>query len=71
MEASENAGTPFEGSGAPALHRIDLDRVTRTLRDGVQTPGFARLQLMVGTILPRLADEGVGPEPDYGSNRSF
>jgi hypothetical protein len=54
MEASENAGTPREGGGGPALHRIDPDRVTRLVRDGAQSPGFNRLQLMVATIIPRL-----------------
>jgi hypothetical protein len=54
MEASENPGSPPEGSGAPALHRIDRNRVDRLLREGARTPGFQRLALMVGTIMPRL-----------------
>lgn len=62
MEASENAGTPREGSGGPALHRIDLDRVARMVREGAGTPGFNRLQLMVATIMPRLEESGE-PEP--------
>lgn len=54
MEASENAGATFEGNGVPPLHRIDLERINRVIRDGVQSSGYTRLHLMVGTIMPRL-----------------
>jgi hypothetical protein len=58
MEASENAGSR-QGSGGPALHRIDPDRVAETLSLGSNAAGFARLNLMVNTIFDRLvaADE--------------
>ena len=58
MEASENAGKSPEGSGAPALQRIDQQSVARMVRDGVHTPGLDRLRLMVGTIIPRLEQGG-------------
>jgi hypothetical protein len=54
MEAFENAGLRREGSGGPALHRIDPDRVPDALSLDSQTAGFARLNLMVGTIFDRL-----------------
>ena len=54
MEASENAGLRREGSGGPALHRIDPDRVPEALSLDGKTAGFARLNLMVGTIFDRL-----------------
>jgi hypothetical protein len=58
MEASENAGLRRQGGGGPALHRIDPDRVADTLSSHGNTAGFARLNLMVGTIFDRLtADE--------------
>jgi hypothetical protein len=58
MEASENAGRPGPGRGSPALHRIDPDRVAETLSSGSNTVGFARLNLMVGTIFERLVAPG-------------
>jgi hypothetical protein len=54
MEASEHGGLPLEGRSGPDLQRIDLDRVRRTLRDPAAEPGYARLALMIGTVLPRL-----------------
>ena len=54
MEASENAGTAPEGGVGPALHRVDLDRLTGMVGGSQQSPGLERLALMVGTILPRL-----------------
>ena len=54
MGASENAGLRREGSGGPALHRIDADRVPEALSLDSKTAGFARLNLMVGTIFDRL-----------------
>jgi len=54
MEASENAGLRREGSGGPALHRIDPDRVPEALSLDGKAAGFARLNLMVGTIFDRL-----------------
>ena len=59
MEASENAGMSRPGRGGPALHRIDPDRVAQSLSSGGNAAGFARLELMVGTIFTRLvADTG-------------
>ena len=54
MEASENLGTRYERHGLPPLHRIDIERVTEVVREGMGSPGFDRLQLMLGTIIPRL-----------------
>jgi hypothetical protein len=54
MEASENERLRREGSGGPALHRIDPDRVPEALSLDSKTAGFARLNLMVGTIFNRL-----------------
>jgi hypothetical protein len=53
MEASENTTAPRR-SGGPALHRVDPDRVARTLSAGADPAGYARLNLMVGTIFDRL-----------------
>ena len=62
MEASENAGMSRPGRGGPALHRIDPDRVAQSLSSGGNAAGFARLELMVGTIFTRLvADTGDDP----------
>ena len=54
MEASENAELRREGSASPALHRIDPDRVPEALSVDSKTAGFARLNLMVGTVFDRL-----------------
>lgn len=54
MEASENTGLRREGSGGPALHRINPDRVAEALSLDSDPAGFARLNLMVGTIFDRL-----------------
>ena len=61
MEASENTAPSRQRGGGPALHRIDLDRVTGTVSSSGNADGFARLSLMVGTIFDRLvADERAG-----------
>jgi len=54
MEASENPGVRFGGSGGPELHQVDLGQVRRTLRGPASERGYARLSLMLDTILPRL-----------------
>lgn len=54
MEASENHRLRREGSAGPALHRKDPDRVPEALSLDSKTAGFARLNLMVGTIFDRL-----------------
>ena len=54
MEASENAGPPRQGRGGPDLQRIDPARVRETLCDPGSDPGYARLAVMLDTILPRL-----------------
>jgi hypothetical protein len=59
MEASENTAPSRRRGGGPALHRVDLDRVAGTLSSTGDADGFARLNLMVGTIFDRLmADSG-------------
>jgi hypothetical protein len=61
MEASENTALPQHGGGSPGLHRVDPDRVTRTLSSRGNPAGYARLELMVSTIFDRLvADERSG-----------
>ena len=57
MEASENPALPREASGGGDLHRIDLHGVSDLLRRGGHAAGFARLELMVSTILPRLVGD--------------
>lgn len=54
MGASENAGLRREGGGGAALHRIDPNRVAERPSLDSDTAGFARLNLMVGTIFDRL-----------------
>jgi hypothetical protein len=54
MEASETAGMSRPGRGAPALHRIDPDRITQSLTADGNPAGYARLELMVSTIFDRL-----------------
>ncbi len=53
MEASENPQLRSQGR-APALHRIDPDRVAEALSPGGNATGFARLNLMVNTVFGRL-----------------
>jgi len=61
MEASENTAAPRQGGGVPALHRVDPERVAEALFTG-NDAGYARLSLMVGTILDRLVGHRpVGP----------
>jgi hypothetical protein len=57
MEASENAGLPPEGGVGADLHRIDPDRVAQTLGSARHAGGYARLELMINCVLPRLVDE--------------
>jgi hypothetical protein len=54
MEASEKAGQPPEGRGGPDLQRIDPARVRKALREPAAVSGYARLAVMVETIVPRL-----------------
>jgi hypothetical protein len=57
MEASENTSPSRRRGGSPALHRIDLDRVAGTLSSSGNADGYARLNLMVGTIFDRLVSD--------------
>lgn len=57
MEASENRGRPREGRGGTDLHRVDPDRVAQTLGSTQHAGGYARLELMLNSILPRLEGE--------------
>lgn len=54
MEASENRGRPQEGCGGTDLHRIDPARVGELLHSDRRSAGYARLGVMVSTIIPRL-----------------
>jgi hypothetical protein len=58
MKASKNTAAPRQGGGVPALHRVDPERVAEALSAGNEA-GYARLNLMLGTVLDRL----VGHEP--------
>ena len=61
MEASENTGVaPRRGSGS-GLHRVDPARVAQTLGSAEHAGGYARLELMLNSILPRLAGEPSAP----------
>jgi hypothetical protein len=64
MEASENAGLPPEGGGGTGLQPIDSGHIAETLRSANNAAGFSRLELMLNTILPRLA--GDAPDPRRG-----
>ena len=57
MEASENRGWSRELRGGTDLHRIDPARVGQTLGSGQHADGYVRLELMLNSILPRLAGE--------------
>jgi hypothetical protein len=65
MEASENTGRPPLGSGGTGLHRVDPDRVAQTLGSDTHVAGYARLELMLNAVLPRLVGEpgGRGEKP--------
>jgi hypothetical protein len=65
MEASENTGPPPEESGGAGLHRIDPARVAQTLGSERHLAGYARLELMLNAVLPRLVGEpgGRGEKP--------
>jgi len=54
MEASENAGLPRDGRGGFDLQRNDSACVRQTLRGAASPAGYARLELMLDTVLPRL-----------------
>jgi hypothetical protein len=54
MEAFENSALSQRAGGGPALHRVDPDRVAKTLSSGGHPDGYARLELMVNTIFDRL-----------------
>lgn len=57
MEASENAGPPRKGGGGADLHRIDPDRVAQTLGSKRHAAGYARLEVMLNSVLPRLISD--------------
>jgi hypothetical protein len=56
MEASENTGPPQRGGGT-GLHRVDPDRVSQTLGSERHVAGYARLELMLNSVLPRLTGD--------------
>jgi hypothetical protein len=64
MEPSESAGPRRPGGGGLAPHRIDPERVSENLASGTNAAGFARLDLMVNTVLDRLVGEDRGPLPE-------
>jgi hypothetical protein len=62
MEASENTGPPREGRVGTGLHRIDPVRVTETLGSAKHSGGYARLELMLNSVMPRLVGEPRTPK---------
>ncbi len=61
MEASENTLSMRGISHEPVLQRVDGRRIRELLSPGgSHAGGFARLELMLGTVLPRLT----GEQPD-------
>ncbi len=62
MEASENTGPPTERGGG-GLQRIDSARVTQTLGSPQLAGGYARLEVMLNSVLPRLVGEAQNPAP--------
>ena len=61
MEASENTGVASRGSSGSGLHRVDPTRVAQTLGSPDHAGGYARLEVMLNSILPRLAGEPSAP----------
>jgi hypothetical protein len=61
MEASENTGLPPHGGSGMGLHRIDPGRVAQTLGSAKRAGGYARLELMLNSVLPRLVGEPRAP----------
>ena len=57
MEASENTGLPPQGGGGTGLQRIDLARVSQALGSPQRAGGYARLELMLNAVLPRLVSD--------------
>jgi hypothetical protein len=57
MEASENTGVPRPGVHGTGLHRVDPARVAYTLRSPELAGGYARLEVMLNSVMPRLVDE--------------
>jgi hypothetical protein len=57
MEASENRGLPRGSGGGAGLHRVDPARLTQTLRSPEHAGGYARLELMLNSVMPRLVGE--------------
>lgn len=53
MEASEQ-GAQLRRIGRPPLHRIDPDRIRTILTQQRSAAGYARLEMMLGTVIPRL-----------------
>jgi hypothetical protein len=57
MEASENRGLPQGSGGGAGLHRVDPARLTQTLGSPEHAGGYARLELMLNSVIPRLVGE--------------
>ena len=61
MEASENTGVAPPGSSGSGLHRVDPACVAQTLGSAEHAGGYARLEVMLTSILPRLVGEPGAP----------
>lgn len=57
MEASENRGVASQKGNASGLHRVDPARVAETLGSADHAAGYARLEVMLTSIIPRLVGE--------------
>ncbi len=57
MEASENTGVAPRGGSGSRLHRVDPARVAETLGSAEHAGGYARLEVMLNSVLPRLVGE--------------
>jgi hypothetical protein len=57
MEASENRGLPRRSGGNTGLHRVDPARLSQTLGSPEHAGGYARLALMLNSVMPRLVGE--------------
>jgi len=62
MEASEDTGLPRGGGHDAGLQRVDPARVAHTRRFREHAAGYARLELMLDSVMPRLLAEPPCPE---------
>ena len=61
MEASEDTGVASQRGSGSGLHRVDPARVAQTLGSADHAGGYARLEVMLTSIIPRLVGESRAP----------